>query len=76
LPRFEDVKGYRGAYLLRDDLKSETEFVTITLFENLEAVCRFSGDDYQTAAVPPEARQLLARFDDASRQYEIVVAPL
>lgn len=75
LPTFEHLKGYNGAYLLRDDRESETEFVTITLFENLDAVRRFARDDYETAVVPSEARQLLARFDEVSRHYEIVVAP-
>jgi heme-degrading monooxygenase HmoA len=75
LPSFEDLKGYKGAYLFRDDRESETEFVTLTLFEDLEAVRLFAGDDYETAVVLPEARQLLARFDETSKHYEMVIAP-
>jgi heme-degrading monooxygenase HmoA len=75
LPSFEPLKGYKGAYLLREDRESETEFVTLTLFEDVEAVRRFAGEDYQAAVVPTEARQLLARFDERSRHYEIVLTP-
>ena len=75
LPSFEHLKGYKGAYLLREDRESETEFVTLTLFDDLEAVRRFAGEDYQAAVVPAEARQLLARFDETSKHYEIVLTP-
>ena len=75
LPSFEQLKGYKGAYLLREDRESETEFVTLTLFEDLQAVRRFAGEDYETAVVPAEARQLLTRSDDRSKHYEIVLTP-
>jgi heme-degrading monooxygenase HmoA len=75
LPGFEHLKGYKGAYLLREDRDGETEFVTLTLFEDLEAVRRFAGDDYEAAVVPAEAKQLLARFDARSKHYEIVLTP-
>ena len=69
------VPGYRGAYLLRRDVGDEVEFVTITLFDSLDAVREFAGEDYERAVVPPEARALLARFDDRSVHYETVLSP-
>jgi hypothetical protein len=61
--------------LLRDDSGDEVEFVTVTLFESLDAVRVFAGDDYEAAVVPPEARKLLTRFDERSRHYETLVTP-
>ena len=75
LPSFDKMEGYKGAYLFRDDRETETEFVTLTLFEDLEAVRRFAGEDYQVAVIPPEGRQLLARFDETSKHYEVVLTP-
>ena len=75
LPSFQQLEGYRGAHLLREDRGSETEFATLTLFEDIEAVRRFAGEDYQSAVVPIEARELLARFDDRSKHYEIILTP-
>jgi hypothetical protein len=72
---FEPLTGYEGAYLLREDRESETEFVTLALFEDSQAVRRFAGGDYQSGVVPIEARQLLARFDERSKHYEIVLTP-
>ena len=74
LPGIERIEGYRGAYLLRDDDES-VEFVTVTLWDTLDAVRSFAGEDYERAVVPPEARRLLERFDERSRHYEVRAEP-
>jgi hypothetical protein len=66
------VKGYRKISLLRRELKDETEFITIMLFDNLQSVKAFAGEDYAKSYVPPKARAVLSRHDEASQHYEIV----
>ncbi len=68
------VSGYRGIQLLRRALDGEVEFTTIMWFDSWEAVREFAGDDYQRAFVPEAARQLLARFDERSRHFEVVAS--
>ena len=75
LPGIHRVAGYRGAYLLRRDHGEEVEFVTLTLFDSLEAVKGFAGEDYEQAVIEPEPARLLARFDRTSCHYEIRLAP-
>jgi hypothetical protein len=41
----------------------------------LDDVRAFAGDDYETAYVIPEARVVLARFDEKSAHYETVLTP-
>ena len=72
LPGIHRVRGFKGAHLLRRDVKDEVEFVTITLFDSLEAVKEFAGEEYEGAVVPPQARKLLSRFDDRSAHYQTV----
>lgn len=67
--------GFTGVHLLRRDTGDEVEFVTICWFDTWEAVRAFAGEDYEIAVVPPEARQLLARFDARSQHYETILAP-
>ncbi|MHB1133102.1 MAG: antibiotic biosynthesis monooxygenase [Chloroflexota bacterium] len=67
--------GYRGIHLLRRDAGAEVEFVTIMWFDSWQAVRDFAGEDYEVAVVPPAARQLLARFDQRSAHYEVLVDP-
>jgi hypothetical protein len=69
------INGYKGAHLLRRELESEVEFVTILWFESMEALREFAGEDYQVAVVPPKARALLSRFDDVSAHYQTVIEP-
>jgi heme-degrading monooxygenase HmoA len=71
LPGIQRIEGYRGAQLLRREAGEEVEFVTLTLFDSLDAVRAFAGEDYELAVVPPEARKLLARFDERSAHYEV-----
>ena len=73
LPGIHRVKGFNGAHLLRRDGKQEVEFVTLTMFDSLDAVKEFAGEDYEVAVVPPEARKLLVRFDERSAHYETVL---
>jgi len=75
LPGIHRVKGYHGTYLLRRDLQGEVEFITLTLWESLDAIREFAGQDYETAVVPPEARTLLIRFDERSEHYGTVWCP-
>ena len=65
------IPGYDGIRLLRRDLDREVEFVTIMRFQDLDAVRRFAGDDYEVAVVPDKARSLLARFDQRSQHYKV-----
>jgi heme-degrading monooxygenase HmoA len=75
LPGIHRVDGYRGAYLLRRDVDEGVEFVTLTLFESMDAVRAFAGEDYEVAVVPPKARELLSRFDPTSDHFEVVIQP-
>ena len=75
LPGIHRVSGYRGALLLRRDAGNEVEFVTLTLFDSMEAVRAFAGKDHEVAVVPPKARQLLSRFDLRSVHYEMLLGP-
>ncbi len=65
------IEGFLGIQLLRRQLQTVVEFVTIMSFENLAAVREFAGPDYETAVVPPTARKLLAHFDERSQHYEL-----
>lgn len=66
-------RGYEGVYVLRRDHGDEVEFVTLTLWQSVDAIKTLVGDDYERSYVPDEARALLARFDDTAAHYEIVL---
>ena len=71
LPGVSKVPGYRGSYLLRRALGSEVEFITIMLWESIDAIKAVTGEDYETAVIPQERRQHLSRYDAKSAHYQV-----
>ena len=65
------VAGCRSIKLFRREGEGEVEFVTLMVFDSLDAVRAFAGKDYETAVVPAKAQALLSRFDSKSAHYEI-----
>ena len=47
----------------------------MTLFESLEDVRLFAGDDYEVPVIEPEAARLLTRGDERAEHYDVVIAP-
>ena len=73
LPAFADegIDGYRGARVLRRSDGEEVEFVTVMRFDSVASVTEFAGEAYRDAHGPPAAREVLKRFDDRARHYEV-----
>ncbi|MDD8018961.1 MAG: antibiotic biosynthesis monooxygenase [Bacteroidota bacterium] len=66
------IVGYKGIQLLRRTLGTEVEFITIMLFDSIDAIRSFAGQEYEIAVVPAKARTLLSRFDARSQHYEVI----
>lgn len=75
LPELRDVAGCRGTYLLRRDDADGAEFVTLTLFDSLDAVRAFAGERYETAVISDEARAVLRDFDTTAQHFTVVMTP-
>lgn len=71
LPGLGKVKGYRGSYVLRRALGAEVEFITILLWDSIDAIRAVAGPDYETAVVPEERRNVLSRYDAKAAHFEI-----
>ena len=74
LPGLRTLAGYRGGYVLRHDNPKESEFVVINLFDSIDAIKSFAGEDYATPVFEPEARELLSRIETIAYHYEIRVS--
>jgi heme-degrading monooxygenase HmoA len=65
------IRGFKNIQLLRREAGEEVEFVTIMLFDSLDSVREFAGENYEAAVVPERARAVLSHFDERSQHYEI-----
>jgi heme-degrading monooxygenase HmoA len=68
---YTQTVGNRGVWMLRRDLEDRTEFVMFTLWDSIEAVKAFAGDDYETAVFYPEDDRVLIERDLTAAHYEV-----
>ena len=74
LPGIGKIKGYRGSYVLKRNGPRKVEFITILLWDSLDALRAFTGPDYETSIIPEERRKYLSRHDAKAAHYEVVAA--
>jgi len=74
-PSLREIEGHCGAYLLRRKLDDEIEFVVLTLWEDMESIARFTGQDTDKAVIEPEAKSALRHFDEGVSHFEVVQSP-
>jgi heme-degrading monooxygenase HmoA len=51
-----------------------TEIVLVTLWDSVEAIKRFAGDDYQKAHYYPEDKDFLLEFEPLVEHYDVAHA--
>ena len=71
LAEYERTPGNRGAWMLSRRVGDLTEFVTFTLWESLDAVKAFAGDDYETAVYYPKDDRYLVERDENCAHYDV-----
>ncbi len=69
---YRATPGNRGVYLLRRNASARAEFVLLSLWDSLEAVKGFAGDDVGQAVFYPEDDQFLVERDEHVDHYEVV----
>jgi Antibiotic biosynthesis monooxygenase len=74
LPQLVAIVGFVGANVLVRSRDDETEVVVVTVWESMEAVKAFAGEDYTRAIVEPVVRDLLDHFDDHVTHFDVAFA--
>ena len=72
---YEVTPGNRGVYALRRIVGTGCEFLLVTLWDDMDAVRAFAGDEPETAVFYPEDDRFLVDRDLTSDHYEVVAAP-
>jgi len=69
---YRATEGNLGAIVLRRPIGDLVEVITVSLWDSLEAVKRFAGDDHDRARFYPGDDELLAEKDLHVDHYEVV----
>lgn len=68
---YAETPGNRGVWMLRRDVDDRAEFVMLTLWESLDAVRAFAGEDYEVAVFYPEDERFLIERDLHATHFEV-----
>jgi heme-degrading monooxygenase HmoA len=67
-----ELPGFIEASICKRNTKSGLEFMITTLWEDLNAIKAFAGENLSIAMVPEEAQQMMVSFDKTVKHYEVV----
>jgi heme-degrading monooxygenase HmoA len=69
---YAETAGNRGAWMLRSDRGQRTEFITFSLWESVQSIRAFAGEDIEAAVYYPEDERYLVDRDATVSHYEVV----
>ena len=72
IPDYQSVKGNLSVHVLERREGVTTHFMTLTFWENLEAIKAFAGEDVEAAKYYPEDKDFLLEFEPTVQHYEVV----
>jgi heme-degrading monooxygenase HmoA len=71
IPDYRAVKGNLSVHILERVEGGVTHFVTLTLWESLDAIRAFAGEDVEAAKYYPEDRDFLLEFEPRVVHYDV-----
>jgi heme-degrading monooxygenase HmoA len=71
----EATPGNRGVYILRRDGGDESEFLFISLWDSLDVIRGFAGEDIERAVYYPEDADFLLAMEPRLVHYEVLTTP-
>lgn len=75
IPDYKKTAGNRGVYVLRRREGDTIHFLLLTLWESMEAIKAFAGDDVERARYYPEDEDYLLELEPTVTHYEVPVHP-
>jgi len=65
------VDGLEKVSISTKKMNDEVEFFLVLQFDSLESVKIFAGENYETAYIPDNAKQVLKRYNSKAEHYEL-----
>lgn len=72
IPDYRSVRGNLSVHVLERHEGEVTHFITLTFWENLEAIKGFAGENVEVAKYYPEDKDFLLEFEPNVVHYEVV----
>jgi heme-degrading monooxygenase HmoA len=72
-PELRSLKGFSEAFILCRPLNDDVELTVMTLWESMDAIRSFAGENAEMAVVAPAAQAVLTSFDDTVTHYDVIL---
>jgi heme-degrading monooxygenase HmoA len=69
---YAQTAGNRGAWMLRREEGDRVEFITLSMWDSVDAVKAFAGDEIDAAVLYPEDERYLIDGESSVTHYEVV----
>jgi hypothetical protein len=76
LADYQATPGNRGAYMLTRDCDGYGEVITFSLWDDLQSIVAFAGDDVTLARYYPEDQRFLLDFPERVEHYDVTRAEI
>jgi heme-degrading monooxygenase HmoA len=74
IAEYAATPGNRAVYMLRRDDGDQCEFLMVTLWESLDAVRAFAGEDVEQAVFYPEDDRFLVAREETATHFDVLEA--
>lgn len=75
VPDYQKTPGNRGVYVFRRSEAGTTHFLLLTLWDSLDAIRTFAGDDVERARYYPKDEEYLLELEPTVTHYEVLASP-
>lgn len=75
IPDYQKTTGNRGVYMLRRQEEDVVHFLLLTLWDSMEAIAAFAGEEVERARYYPEDEQFLLELEPTVTHYDVPVHP-
>jgi len=72
---YQETPGNRGVYVMRRVEDGRAEFLLVSLWESVDAIRQFAGDDIERAVFYPLDDAFLIARETRVSHYEVLVGP-
>jgi heme-degrading monooxygenase HmoA len=72
IPEYKATLGNKGVFVLRRVEGDVAHFLLLTLWESIDAIKAFAGDDYEKAKYYPEDEAFLLELEPFVTHYEVL----
>src|SRR4029078_9120128 len=68
----KNMKGFLKASILTREENDGVNFLIVTVWNSIDDIRTFSGEDVEKAVVPENIQQMMIRYDSKARHYKVI----